>query len=429
MKPVGLYQSDPRSRPRPHTFRPPKENRLVVALAYRIAPVATRLQLKVTRIDVADDDLEKLRALKGRRCLLTPSHSGGLEPHILACVCRRVGEHCNYLAAMEVFERSPIMGWLLQRVGVYSIIRGTADRSSFKMTKELLAEGKRWLVIFPEGTTIWQNDTVMPFQQGVIQLAFHGFEQASKAGVDADLFCLPIAVKYVYLEDMTPEIEASLARLESRLFPSGGLQPLPVYDRLRRVGRAVLVANEKKHEVEPDDGTGLNDRIQHMKELALSRMERQLGVKPRGGQELLDRVRALFNKVDRIAFDEHAESEYERELLWERQKEAAVLYDELWRVLHLVAIYDGYVRETLTVERFLDVLGKLEMEVFKTRRIWGPRKACVKVGEPLNLADYAEAYRNDRRGMVRDLTLALESSVRTMLESLSADCQTIAQRA
>ena len=51
------------------------------------------------------------------------------------------------------------------------------------------------LVVFPEGHTVWQNDTVMPFQQGLIHIAFHAAEEASKADSDASLFCVPIAVQ------------------------------------------------------------------------------------------------------------------------------------------------------------------------------------------------------------------------------------------
>ena len=49
-------------------------------------------------------------------------------------------------------------------------------RHSFQKTRQILAEGNRWLVIFPEGQTVWQNDTVMPFQPGVVQLAFKACE-------------------------------------------------------------------------------------------------------------------------------------------------------------------------------------------------------------------------------------------------------------
>lgn len=114
-------------------------------------------------------------------------------------------------------------------------------------------------------------------------------------------------------------------------------------------------------------------------------------------------------------------------MLAERQREVAVLYDDLWRLNRAVGIYDGYVRETMSAERFLDVLGLLELEVFKKRHIWGPRRARIGVGEPLDLAESLDAYRADRRTTVATVTLALEDAVRAMLEALAEDCQTVAR--
>jgi 1-acyl-sn-glycerol-3-phosphate acyltransferase len=335
----------------------------------------------------------------------------------------------NYLAAMEAFEQSPVIGWLMQRVGAYSIIRGTVDRPSFQMTKRLLVAGKRWLVIFPEGQTVWQNSTVIPFQQGVIQLAFKAYEEAAKKEEDASLFCVPIAIKYVYLQDMHDEIDASLTRLESKLFASKNPDSRPRYERLRRVAEAMLVANEKKHCVAPDESSSMNDRIQNLKEHVVSGMEQRLDVTPPEGRVLLDRIRTLFNTVDRITREEPDASDYERQLALERQRALRNLYDDLWRALQFVAIYDGYVSESMTVERFMDVLCLLEMEVLKERRIWGPRKARVKFGDPVDLKDRFSSYKTNRRGAVEQITLALESSVRQMLDALGADCEMVRQTA
>jgi hypothetical protein len=291
-----------------------------------------------------------------------------------------LGDDYNYMAAMEAFEQSLITGWIMQRLGAYSIIRGTADRPSFQMTRQLLASGKRWLVIFPEGQTVWQNSTVIPFQQGVIQLAFKAYEDAAKKEKDSSLFCIPIAIKYVYLEDMHDEIDASLARLESKLFASEDLERLPRYDRLRRVAEAVLAANEKIHGVAPDAASSMNDRIQNMKECIVSRLEQQLEVTAPKGRVLLDRVRTLFNTVDPIVHEEPEASDYERQLALERQQAVRNLYDDLWRVLQFVAIYDGYVSESMTVDRFMDVLCLLEMEVFNERRMWARERRASRSG-------------------------------------------------
>ena len=66
----------------------------------------------------------------------------------------------------------------------------------------------------------------------------------------------------------------------------------------------------------------------------------------------------------------------------------------------------------------MDVLGLLEREVFGRIRFWGPRKAIIKIGEPLNLASYFPRYKADKRGAIQEVTTSLESSVRQMQAEL-----------
>lgn len=408
------------------TFRPPKNNRFLIGLAKRaLLPLMLHLVERIRAVEVDEKDLIRLRGLKGNRVILTPSHSGGREPHILFHLSKVLAEEFNYLTAKEAFERPPPIGWLIQRCGAYSIVRGAPDINSFRMTRRLLVEGKRWLVIFPEGEACGQSDTVMPFQQGVAQFAFWAYEDLAKRGNVPPLYLVPIAIKYIYLRDMQGEIDSSLRRLERRVLSSPSAQPLIVYHRLRRIGEAVVSANERRHNVRPGEDASLNERIQYMKELIVSRMAAALDVSLRADQPLLDRIRELFNTIDRIVYSEPGGPEYERQLHQLRQREVQRLYDDLERVLRFVALYDGYVRETLTVERFLDVLGLLEFEVFGRRRAWGPKKALLKVGEPLNLIHYVQRYGTDKRGTLQEVTTSLESAVRQMLSELSSSTEAI----
>jgi len=418
-------ESDPQARPKPFTFYAPKSNPVFIALIQKIMRRAIRKQLKVIDIEIDDEDLERLRRLKGERCLLTPSHSGGFEPHIIMELSRRLQDDYNYVAAIELFEQSRIFRWLMPRLGVYSVIRGALDRPSFTMTRQMLAAGKRWLVIFPEGQTIWQNSMVIPFQQGVVQLAFKGYEDAAKSDPESHLYCVPMAIKYVYLQDMHPEIDTSLARLESKLSLPIDSTPQSRYLRLRRIAEAVLAANEKAECITADVAHSLNDRIENLKSHIVLQLEQQLGVKANDRQNLLDRIRTLFNTIDRMVDEEAAGSEYERRLAADRQQVARSQYKTLWRLLQLFAIYDGYVKESMTFERFMDVLCLLEMEVFQQRRIWGPRKARIKVGEPIDLRDQAPAYLADKRETVKTVTMRLEAEVSQMLNDLGRDCQRV----
>jgi len=296
--------------------------------------------------------------------------------------------------------------------------------ASLNMTRKLLVAGQRWLVVFPEGQTIWQNSTLVPFQQGVFQLAFKAYEDARKVDDAASLRCVPMAIKYVYLEDMHAEIDASLTRLEEHLSIAHDDKPTR-YARLRHIAEAVIVANEKSRRVTPDADASMNDRIQQLKEVAIARLEQQLEITPNARQSLLDRVRTLFNTVDRLVAAEPPGSRYDQQLATERQRVATTFYDDLWRVLQLVAIYDGYVGEDMTVERFMDVLCLLEMEVIRERRIWGPRRALVKVGEPIDLRDRFDAYADNKRETVNAVTQELESAVRTMLAQLGEGAATV----
>lgn len=422
--PLPLSESNPRNRPQPHTFFPPKLSRWVSRVVKQTAWLNIGRKLKVTDVEISDEDMATLRGLKGSRCMLMPSHSGGFEPYLVVYLSKLLRDDYYYIAAIEAFQRSAIIAWIMQHMGCYSVIRGAADRPSVQMTRRILAEGNRWLVVFPEGQTVWQNDTVIPFQEGVTQLAFKALEDAIKASEDSDLTCIPMAIKYVYSKPMDREIGESLHRLESQLFEGTPPATASAYERLRNIGEAVLAANEHRHGMKADPAALFDDRIQRMKETIVREIEEHLDIVPRADALLLDRIRGCFNAVDRIVSEDPPETPYGQKLAEERSRAATALYDDLWRVLQFVAIYDGYVRESLTVERFMDVLCLLEMEVFNERRIWGPRKAYITVGDIVSLREQFDGYKADKRGAVQKTSLALESSVRQMIEDLSAEHST-----
>jgi hypothetical protein len=288
-------KSDAKRRAKPFTFRPPKPNKLVARFVKSIVPGELRRKLKVHEVHIDDEDVALLRSLKGKRVLLMPSHSGGFEPYVIMNLADRLDDDYFFLAAVEVFETSAVFGWMMQRLGVYSIIRGAADRASFQMTRKILMEGKRWLVIFPEGQTVWQNDTVIPFQQGVTQLAFKAYERLAKEDADNSLYCLPMSIKYVFTENVDEEMRDSMKRLESQLLSGDYVPPEDPFSRLRNISEAILSANERRHNLKPEDESDLNARIEAMREGMVSRMERQLDVEPKPGQDLLERIR--FTRV------------------------------------------------------------------------------------------------------------------------------------
>ncbi len=404
------------SGPAPPRFWPPRFSRAVLRCVWPISSRALWRFARVSEVELLPPARDLFDRLRGQRVLMTPSHSGGLEVFVMFHLSRMLRREWFYMAGHEAFL-PPLQGWLLQRVGCYSIVRATADRESFRTTRQILAAGERPLVIFPEGESMFQNDVVLPFQEGVAQLAFWALDDLVKQGDPPPLYFLPMAIKYIYLADMRDEIDRALARLERKV----GVAKAPgasLYTRLRAVGETVLAVGEADYGVRPEPGATLDDRLQRIKHIIVERAALALGVPDNSERPLVDRIRSLFNEIERWSYEEIEESEYLRERRQQRQEKARVLYDDLMRVLQMAALHEGYVGETQSAERFLEVIGRLELEVYRRRWVRGPRKAIVQVGEPINVTERYADYRRDRRSAVHALTQTTETAVLNMLLGL-----------
>jgi hypothetical protein len=58
-------------KPKPFTFRPPRNNRFIIALAKRLLPLGKRLGPRVAAVEVNEEGLRRLKQLKGQRVVST----------------------------------------------------------------------------------------------------------------------------------------------------------------------------------------------------------------------------------------------------------------------------------------------------------------------------------------------------------------------
>ena len=397
-------------------FKPPRKNRFVNFLAYGMIPLVLRMFFKIEKVEIEEEDLLRLKKLRGERAILTPNHPTNRDAVVMFQLSKFLDERFNFLAARELFGRQP-MAWFLQRCGVYSVRRGIHDRESFRTTLQLLVQGKHKIVVFPEGLTYYRNDRVMPFQEGVSLFGFWALEELAKKGTLPPLYLVPVAIKYLYLHEMSQVISHALSRLERRLGISLNRQSL--YEQLRGVGESVLASAEREYGVRPKPDDNLNERIQGMKGLLVTRIATFLGIRFKEEEPLADRIRILINSIDQIVYEEPRGSEYELSLHRHRQDQVKTHNKDLSRALRFIATYDGYVQETRSSERFLDVIGQLEREVFGKSRRFGPFKVLLRIGEPINLLEYFDLYLKDRRGVLRTLTTDLENRVQCMLNAMA----------
>ena len=99
------------------------------------------------------------------------------DPTVVFLLSKQISQPFYYMAARETFDKGKLGGirsYVMQRLGVYSVVRGTADRNAFRTTRQILVEGKWPLVIFGEGEISRQNDTVMRFERGITHNSVFG---------------------------------------------------------------------------------------------------------------------------------------------------------------------------------------------------------------------------------------------------------------
>lgn len=412
-------------------FLPPIINPLVVGFIRVIFPFGMRTLLGGLSVYISDDDLAKLRAYQGKRMLLLPNHPNGEEPFVLFEIFKRMNEVFNVVAAREVFDwEHGFRGWLLRRVGAYSVIRGTADRESFMMSKKILMEGQNRLVIFIEGEISRGNETLIPFEPGVLQLAFWAQEGLAKeaakvarqqGGQDKPdyppVYVAPLAIKYFYAPGSETAIETSLQVLEKAV----GLPTEPgasQYARIRAIGEKVLAVQEALHQLVALPGVSLTERVEAIKNRMLKKMELFLGLKPDPQASTLSRLREIRNTMDHLihTYDDPQElTDYEKRMVDHFRKALSEFYQDLDRVVYFLTYDEAYLQESQTPERFIDVIRRLEREVFGDARLTYPRVAAVKVGEVINLKEQFPSYESDKKGYVKHMVSELEENMRLML--------------
>jgi len=387
--------------------------------------------LGIVDVDYRPEDLQRLRDLGHRRVLLTPNHPTNLEPALLFHLSAAVRTPFHFLACRESFAQAGgLWGEFIRRIGAYSVVRGTVDRSSFRATRDLLAQPGAKLVVFPEGEVYSQNDSLLPFHSGVFQIVFWALEDIRKqaeegadgipADADVSLFILPVAIKYRFTADMSEAIAASLHRLEQFT----GLPPAPSdppYDRLRRIGEAMLRSLESEYRLpvpKDADPLDLTPRLDAVKEAILHRVAAAAGVGLPKGDTLPERMRALMHVIETVTREEPREpTPYETELRRHQRERARPLLHDLQRLANWIAVYDGYVRAEPTPERMADTLTRLERECFGDAKIGGPRRCIVRLGDPIDVAEHWEAYTQKRRAEVAALTRETERRVAALLHA------------
>ncbi len=393
------------------TFLPPRPNHLFISLIKAFTPILFRFMLSGLKVQIPEESLQKLKQYSGKSLLILPNHPTAEDPYVLIELSKRLGINFYSVAAREVFDLDGgLRGLFFQWLGAYSLIRGAADRESFKTTKDILIKGTNPLVIFIEGEISNENDTLIPFEPGVVQLAFKAQEDKEEP-----VHLLPLSIKYIYDSGIEEIINNSIAALEKEV----GLQSTKftgTLERLNLVGGKLLEFQEKRLNL---TGNGsVDERMNALRDKLLSKMEFFLDLKPDSKCSQLDRIRNIRNKMDKLIYsytEPENLSNYEERMVEHLRGTFKEFYDELDRLVNFLVLNEGYLSEKQTPERFVEVIRHFEKEVYGESKISFPRTAHLKAGEIISLKDSYSDYLNDKKTFTQKIAARLEADMRAML--------------
>lgn len=412
---------EPPERPRRRlAFRPPKRSAFWLWLGNLALPTVLKRGYGIVSVHYEAKELESFRGLTFERLLITPNHPTHAEPAVMFHLAKTVGRPFYYLSNREGFGLAwGMLGFLLQRCGAYSILRGAPDRESFKTTRRILSQAFGPLVIFPEGEVYSQNDSLLPFQAGVFQLAFLAMGDMESIQPDLPLFVQPVAIRYRFTQDMGRKIVESMDHLERHLSLPGP-PPGDTYSRLRRIGDAVLDAAERAYDLPNGSPDDMNPRIDAVRNKIVERVADAMHLEPESlGPTLPDKMRGLMNRLSGVAPDDtKIESTYHARLIDEEWTRNRPLIRDLKRLANWLAVRDGYVGERPTQERMVDTLWRLESEVLGRRMIKGVRECFVRLPPPIDLREYWPQFKENKREAIHAVTHRVEETIQAMLDEM-----------
>ena len=393
-----------------YQFQPPKLSPFWVRASRLYVSYLLRRTQVVREID--DVGLEHLKALKGKGdgVLITPNHPDLADPAVMFMISRRAGVPFCYMAAYQIFTgNAGLRKFILPRLGVFPVDREGADRSAFQAGLNVLTQGKNPLVVFPEGEIYFLGDRLTPLREGAAALALAAARKAAERG--RTVWIIPTAIRYRFLEnhDPLPELHRLMDTLEARFTwwdPCGR----SIIERLYRYAEGMLALKELEYLDAPQPGT-LKERIARLKFHILEEMEdRRLG--RRSDEPVPFRVKELRRACLKALAVPGISREERRTLRRD--------LNSLFVAIQLFSYPGDYVRENPTLERLAEIMTKFEQDALGVTNPAprGPRRAVVKMGEPIDVRSYLGPGGRRSRAAAETLTETLELQIQGLMDTL-----------
>ena len=366
-------------------------------------PLRKALEFRMERlvsIEVKNPDVLEGLISDNIGVMLTPNHSSHADPFAVYGISDVVNCPMYFMVAWEVYGKA---SWLkrlgLSHHGCFSVDREGTDMRALRQAMEILQQAKFPLVVFPEGEIYHINERITPFREGAASIALMAARKSTRP-----VACLPVGVRYYYVEDPTSELLEVMNQLEIKLFwrPRPDLS-LP--DRIYRIAEGILALKELEYTGQVAS-TSIPERLHQLSDLVLKTVEQRHEIEPQSGT-IPERIKEARRRI----IKKYAEAEQQTDsnfLIKPLEKDL----DDLYLVVQLFSYPGDYVREKPSLERIAETIDKFEEDGlgFTQPRRRGTRKAIIEFGEPVVLEPGKKT-----RLKPAELTHQIEEQVQSLL--------------
>jgi hypothetical protein len=342
----------------------------------------------------------------GHGIILAPNHCRYADPLAIGWVASEVGVYLYAMASWHLFNQGRLQALAMQLVGGFSVYREGVDRASIDTAVEILTDGDRPLVIFPEGTVYRTNDRLNTLLDGVSFLARSAARRRAKAD-RGKVVIHPVAIKYLFGGDVAAAAEPVLKSMEERLTWHEPHTELGLLARIRRVGEGLLSLKEIQYLGAPQRGS-LGQRKTLLIEHLLHPLENSILGSPQKGS-LLPRIKQLRSRIvpQLTATDTDPQ---QKQKLW-------MQLTDIYIAQQIESYPEGYLDEA-TDTRALETVERFDEDLHDRARIHRPWHCILEVGEPIE-ADAAKPG----KGESDPIMTQLEAQLSAMLHRLAKEAR------
>lgn len=362
------------------------------------------------KIHIRDEALQLLQQLPGNAgVMLASNHADETDPRVCIEFSRRSRKSFLTMCNREAFdELLGLSGYVLRRLGYFSIERGRHDAPAVSYAIDVVKQGRDVLVIFPEGEIYYLNEEVQPFHSGAVEIGMRAVIANRQTDPNWSAYIVPMALKYHYIEPLDAILDKRISDMEKRLMLRTG--DSSIAERLLAIQSTLLQRHETTHQVVADE-TMLTQKIQSIEQEMLMQVE----------QKHADLIVSQKHTIDK-SFQLRSELEdSEQHLNADKKAEVKKDIEELREVEELCSWRPHYYLETNSQDRFAEVVLKLERELYKIARPrqLGRREVLVDIATPIDLGAAASRYMEEPSSVRHELTTQLHGQIQTLISNLT----------